>query len=121
VIPVIKNTITDVYHAPLRLLVNQPDIQNNNMNLGIEDFFVSPMDYDGVYNETKGTYTFGITRHVQKLFNSYVRDQDDFNNGIFITPTLDLPITPARVLIDASRNGLNNTEKLRLIILYSKL
>jgi hypothetical protein len=120
VIPVIKNTISENYFAPRRLLVVQPDIQNQNSNLQIQDFLLGGASYGGVYDADKGEYRFGITQYIQTILKTKQRG-DDFNNGLYIIPTLDLPIAPSRVLLDSDRTNRPPNERLRLIILYSKL
>lgn len=117
IIPVYKDAISTLYRAPSRLLLTQPD-ELTGRNLNIIDIFSS--SYGGLYDEITGQYSFVITRHVQELFRSYVVNGDDFNFGLYLTSTIDLPITPARILID-SRKAKPINEKLRLVIMYSKL
>jgi hypothetical protein len=118
IIPIIRQASNAVYPPPSRLLITQPN-ENTRLNLPIIDF-ISSSNYGGLYDSIQGQYKFGITRHIQDIFRSYVEDGDNFNFGLFLTPTIDLPITPARVLIDSRRDKPVN-EKLRLVIIYSKL
>jgi len=117
IIPVYKDAISTLYRAPSRLLLTQPD-ETTGRNLNIIDIFSS--SYGGQYDAISGQYSFVITRHIQELFKSYVVNGDDFNFGLYLTSTIDLPITPARILIDTRKDKPIN-EKLRLVIMYSKL
>ncbi len=119
IIPVYKDAINSKYKAPTRLLLNQPD-EKTRINLPIIDLFSSENTYGGKYDESLGQYKFTITRHIQDLFDSYLNNGDNFNFGLYLTNTIDLPITAARVLID-SRKSNPIEQKLRLTIIYSKL
>lgn len=118
ILPIYKQASGGNYPPPTRLLLTQPD-EKTRLNLPIIDF-ISSSNYGGTYDSIQGQYKFGITRHIQDIYRSFTEDNDTFNFGLFLTPTIDLPITPARVLIDSRRNKPSN-EKLRLVIIYSKL
>lgn len=119
VIPVFKDLVTTNYKAPTRLLLNQPD-EKTGRNLPLIDLITSESTYGGIYDEARGQYKFTITRHIQDVYSAYFNHGDDFNFGLYLTNTIDLPITPARVVIDARKDN-PIEQRLRLIITYSKL
>ncbi|MCO6494534.1 MAG: DUF4270 family protein [Bacteroidetes bacterium] len=119
IIPVYKDVISSQYKAPTRLLLNQPD-ELTGRNLPLIDLISSESTYGGKYDVALGQYKFTITRHIQDLFSSYLNDGDNFNFGLYLTNTIDLPITASRILIDTRKSN-PIEQRLRLVIIYSKL
>jgi hypothetical protein len=117
-IPIIPETVSSQYPAPSKLLMLQPHPETN-LNFFVLDF-TDTAKYNGNFDKNANTYRFNLTKHFMELVNEYKRDPSDpsIHRGLFLTPTRDFPITPARAIID-SRSGSN--EKLKLIVMYSKL
>lgn len=120
VIPVLEATTSDLYPAPRRLLIVQPDLDRDNRNADIPDFGAGGQSYGGIYNEDKKSYTFGITQYIQFVIRAKENSNLDFNNGLFLVNTIDQPITPARALLDTRQDAPFN-ERIKLIVTYSKL
>ncbi len=122
VIPVVKPAISDHFRAPARLMLNAPNPDNPNRDVLLKDFFVNQEVFNGRFDEGVSAYKFNITRHLQSIISDWYRLDTDRNLGLYLVTTADLPITPARILINASQStSMPNNDKLRLIITYSKL
>lgn len=117
-IPIIPETVSSQYPAPSKLLMLQPHPETN-LNFFVLDF-TDTAKYNGNFDKSANSYRFNLTKHFMELMNEYKRDPSDpsIHRGLFLVPTRDFPITPARAVID-SRSGSN--EKLKLIVMYSKL
>ena len=117
-IPIISETVSPLYPPPTKLLMLQPHPETN-LNFFVLDF-TDTAKYNGNFDKSENSYRFNLTKHFMELMNEFKRDPSDpsIHRGLFLTPTRDFPITPARAIID-SRSGSN--EKLKLIVMYSKL
>lgn len=115
-IPVIPQSSSSNYPTPTRLQLWQKEGETG-LNYPILDQ-INLIENHGVYDENKGGYTFGVTRHFQNILSSYLESGIDLNTGLFITTTTDFPITPARVMLDTRKDGNNG---IKFSIIYSKL
>lgn len=98
----------EFFFAPPRLSLFKPFSKSSNRNFLIEDA-VTSTNYGGNYDETDGTYTFDITRHVQNILNSQYFNGIDTNDGLFLAVPTDQPVIGARCVIDHSKTKIHIT------------
>ncbi len=98
----------EFFFAPPRLSLFKPFSKSSNRNFLIEDA-VTSTNYGGNYDETGGTYTFDITRHVQNILNSQYFHGIDTNDGLFLAVPTDQPVIGARCVIDHSKTKIHIT------------
>jgi hypothetical protein len=106
-----QSTVTNNFSAPPRLNLFRPPNGGSRRNYVLSD--ATTIAFGGLYDQTKGTYTFNITRHVQDLMNSKILDGKDNNYGLFLTLPTAEPVLAARAAIDQT--------KTKLEITYTKL
>lgn len=123
-----QSNLTENYPAPERLLLLQPGAtdSSNTLILDLIDeieplnpLWVGNTTYGGDYDSKKGTYTFRINRHLQKMLDDYLRDGTISNRGFYLIIPSDNPITPSRVVLDHG-DGIN-VKGSELKVTYIKL
>jgi hypothetical protein len=98
----------EFFFAPPRLSLFKPFSKSSNRNFLIEDA-VTSTNYGGNYDESDGTYTFDITRHVQNILNSQYFNGIDTNDGLLLAVPTDQPVIGARCVIDHSKTKIHIT------------
>lgn len=122
------NTTSTNFPAPSRMLLLQPS-EVDGSNAFIIDLidvlfprsqsWVGFKNYGGSYDETNGTYTFGINRHIQTLLDTYLNSGEDNNRGFYLIIPSDNPMTPSRVVLNTDNNGA--VKNIQLKVTYTKL
>ncbi|MFT5512097.1 MAG: hypothetical protein ACI8SE_000492, partial [Bacteroidia bacterium] len=122
------NSTSDAYEAPSRMLLLQPS-ETDGSNAFVIDLidvlfppsqsWVGYTNYGGGYNADDNTYSFGITRHLQLLLDSYLNSGEDNNRGFYLIIPSDNPMTPSRVILNTDTNSSN--KNIQLKVTYTKL
>lgn len=108
----LKDTLfSSEFMAPPRLNLFRPAGKGSNRNFVLSDG--NNLNFGGVLNEAKGTYTFNITRHVQDLMNDYFLKGENNNLGLYLSVPTAEPVLATRAAIDHT--------KTRFEITYTKL
>ena len=123
-----QNTVSEAYTAPSRLLLLQPS-EEDGSNAFIQDLvdvlfprsqaWVGFTSYGGSYNTIDETYSFGVTRHLQLLLDTYLNSGEDNNRGFYLIIPSDNPVTPSRVVLDTDNSG--SAKNIQLKVTYTKL
>lgn len=103
---------TSIYKVPTRL--NLWDAYESGNRKIITDFGEGSY-YDGNFNKEKGTYSFNINRHVQKLLSNYQKTGVDVNYGFNLFIPEDAAVTANRVILDTDKTQ----GKVKLILTYT--
>ncbi len=112
-----KGTVSEELFAPPRLNLFQPYLPGSVRNdlladaIDLGSGFVTSIGGD--YNESAGSYTFTITRQMQKWLNAFVMKGENKNFGMYLTVPTGSPVIGARGVIDQS--------KTKVKIAYTKL
>lgn len=121
-------SITEGFEPPTRLLLLQPsEVDSSNaFILDLIDVLIPPSQswlghtvYGGNYDETTKSYTFGFTRHLQSLIDTYNNTGEDKNRGFYLIIPSDNPITPSRLILNTDQSG--SVKNINLKITYTKL
>ena len=111
-----KTTTTESLFAPPRLNLFQPfgagSVRNDLMQDAVDIGTGLLASIGGDYNESAGTYTFTITRQMQKWLLGYAKGENK-NFGMYLTVPTGSPVLGARGVIDQS--------KTKVHIAYTKL
>jgi len=101
-------TQTDIYPVPDALLLELIDnIEGFDAPI---DYYLSPDYFNGKYDTETNTYTFNLTRYIQKLVNNEVE-----NNGFYIIPSGNKISANRLVILNSDEN------KIQLKLFYTKL
>jgi hypothetical protein len=106
-----KSSVSTNFFAPVRLNLFRPTNASSQRNYLLRD--AGSASFGGTYDESKGTYTFSVTRHIQDVLNAYKLDGKDINYGLYLTHPTAEPVLAGRVAIDQT--------KTRLVVTYTKL
>lgn len=109
----VKDTADSKYTVPTRL--NLWDADSLGVRKTIADFSESAAYYGGSYDETTGTYTFNINKHVQNLLSTYYQTKTNINYGLNLFVPEDFPITASRAILDTDKTQ----GKVKLILTYT--
>ncbi len=101
-------TQADKYPVPESLLIELID-NTEGFDAPI-DYYLSSDYFDGKYNSETNTYTFNLTRYIQKIVNNEVE-----NNGFYIIPSGNKISANRLVVLNSGEN------KIRLKLFYTKL
>ena len=116
------------FAPPSRLLMLQPSESDstNAFIIDLIDVLIPPSQnwlghtvYGGNYDENSQTYTFGFTRHLQSLIDTYNNSGEDKNRGFYLIIPSDNPITPSRLILNTDKS--NSMKNIDLKITYTKL
>ena len=87
----------------------------NQLQMLSYDIMAGSSYYGGSYNKSNGSYKFRLTRHIQRLLNG---NEADYGLAII---TDERRTSSNRVLIKGSSQGLHGTQRLKLLITYTKV
>ncbi|MFM6982924.1 MAG: DUF4270 family protein [Chitinophagaceae bacterium] len=117
---IVFRPLAGTYNAPFtlpkRMLLFVKD-KETGLNAGMIDM-LEPF-YGGTYNASKNEYRFNITRYIQSLYTDYQLKGTNNNLGLFLAIPSDSPVSPSRIMIDASKGNAGSGIEFKLI--YTEL